>query len=323
MLLIVIIAIASLMYVGAWRATSSALAQERTDIQNQIGITIQPTDPTAHPELYQTTAEFAAELHLTETPSLWTTPQDVGIAQTFAPLNMVIFQEDDLAYLETTPAVLRAVLAHELGHLVAATPLRLRVRALLGSGTAMTAVIFAGLMLTGALAVSVAEVSGPAAAILIGLTYLLAIPLFVFTMGMLPVSIAYLGGEELYCDALAARMTSPSAVKQLMALLLESQRAEWLRLPMHKRWRAAAAMYRAPFKNVFADYHPNPLVRLRLCERNATRNYSRAKIALRHHFRVWGWLVTARSVTGYSVFRRFYRNGHPPNDIRPFIQNHP
>ncbi len=319
MLLIVIIVIAGLMYLGAWRAISSALAQERTDIQNQIGITIQPTDPMVHPELYQAAAEFAAELHLTEPPSLWTTPQAIGIAQTFAPLNMVTFQEDDLAYLETTPSVLRAALAHELGHLVSATPLRNRVRALLGSGAAMTAVIFAGLMLTGALAVSVAEVSGPANAILIGLTYLLATPLFAFTVDMLPVSIAYLGGEELYCDALAARLTSPSAVKQLMSLILESQRADWLQLPLHKRWRAAVAIYRAPFKNAFADYHPNPLVRLRLCERNATRNYSRAQIAQRHHCRVWGWLVTGRSVTGYSLLRRFYRNGHAPDDLRQYI----
>lgn len=89
MLLIVTIVIAGLMYLGAWRATSSALAQGLTDIQNQIGTTIQATDPTAHPELYRATAEFAADLHLTKPPSLWTTPQDVGVAATFAPLNMV------------------------------------------------------------------------------------------------------------------------------------------------------------------------------------------------------------------------------------------
>lgn len=28
-------------------------------------------------------------------------------------------------------------------------------------------------------------------------------------------------------------------------------------------------------------------------------------------------MVTGRSVTGYSLFRRFYRSGHPPNDVRP------
>ena len=323
MLLIVTIVIAGLMYLGAWRATSSALAQGRTEIHNQIGTTIQPTDPTAHPELYRAAAEFAADLHLTEPPSLWTTPRAVGVAATFAPLNMVIFQEDDLAYLETTPQVLRAALAHELGHLVSATPLRNRVRALLGSAVAMIAAIFAGLMLTGALVVSAAQVSGPVAVILIGLAYLLAIPLFALTVDMLPVSMAYLGGEELYCDALAAQLTSPGAVKQLMSLILEHQRAEWLQLPIRRRWREAVAIYRAPFKDAFADYHPNPLVRLRLCERNATRNYSRAQIARKHHCRVWGWLVTGRSVTGYSVFRRFYRSGHPPNDVRPFIQNHP
>lgn len=210
MLLIVTIVIAGLMYLGAWRATSSALAQGRTEIHNQIGTSIQPTDPTAHPELYRAAAEFAADLHLAEPPSLWTTPRAVGVAATFAPLNMVIFQEDDLAYLETTPQVLRAALAHELGHLVSATPWRNRVRALLGSAAATTAVVFAGLMLTGALAVSSVEVSGPAGVILMGLAFLLSIPLFGLTVDILPLSIAYLGGEELYCDALAARMTSPA-----------------------------------------------------------------------------------------------------------------